>query len=228
MIPNSDDSPKPRKSRSKAARTRFRALLRASPGNASGLFDPLTQEEFDLFIETVSSRWRWAYEEMFKFAMCFESEGVCGRPFWESVCDILKRWESVQAAIDRANGIHPAAGFFSLMRENSQHETSTNHDNPARQEDSPDISPQILETVIISLDYLVKFYAFGVSNLMLRSYSQPGERTRASIPQEVIEQLALRLDIAPRTTKGEWVQKVAEEYGVTTRTVYRHLKDLNR
>jgi hypothetical protein len=205
MTPTLDESPKPRTSRSKAARTALWDKLRESPSNAAGFFDPLTPADFDSLIETVPARWKWAYEAVFDVAMQFETDGKTGRLYWNTVCNILRLFREWEANSDR-NDSSGLGGFFNLMRESLRKDQ--------------------VEIVVAIVECVTAMYRHSIANLMQKAWHPP-KTPRKTIPKEAIQQLHSKLAKTEFRRKGELVQNLADRYGVTRRTIYRRLEALN-
>jgi len=206
VIHDHQKKPKPRVSRSKTARTVLWDRLRESPSNAVGYFDPLTQANFDALIETVPSRWKWAYEAAFDVAMQFEADGKTARLYWNSVCRRLRQCQELEASYDR-NDSSGLGGFFNLMRES--------------------LPKELVEIVKTELVDATAQYRLAALNVMQKAL-RPPKTPRKPIPKAAIEQLARRWAKTPHTQKGELVESFGDKYGITKRTVYRHLEDLKR
>jgi hypothetical protein len=206
VIHDHQEKPKPRVSRSKTARTALWNSLRESPSNAAGYFDPLTQADFDALIETVPSRWRWAYEAAFDVAMQFEADGKTARLYWNSVCRRLRQSQALEEWYDR-NYWNGLGGFFNLMRES--------------------LPEELVEIVKTELVDATAQYRLSALNVMQKA-SRPPKTPRKPIPKAAIEKLARRLAKTPHTQKGALVESFGDKYGITKQTVYRRLKDLNR
>jgi hypothetical protein len=180
--------------------------LRASPSNAAGYFDPLTQADFDALIETVPSRWKWAYEAAFDVAMQLEADGKTARLYWNFVCNRLRLSQELEASYDR-NDSSGLGGFFNLMRES--------------------LPKELVEIVKAELEGATAQYRHSVLNLMQKAL-RPPKATRKPIPKAVIEQFARRWAKTPHTQKIALIESFGDKYGITKQTVYRHLKDLKR
>ena len=206
MIHDHQEKPKPRVSRSKTARTALWDSVRESSSNAVGYFDPLTQADFDAIIETVPSRWKWAYEAAFDVAMQFEADGKTARLYWNFVCHKLLLSQTLEESYDR-NYWNGLGGFFNLMRES--------------------LSEELVEIVKTDLEGATAQYRHSALSLMQKA-SRPPKTPRKPIPKAAIEQLARRWAKTPHTQKGALVESFGDKYGITKQTVYRRLKDLNR
>jgi hypothetical protein len=221
MAPDANCNRKPHPSRSSSARVALWNRLIQSPANAGGLYDRLTQAEFDSFIEAVPPRWTPYYEEAFKIARGFEDDGKPGRLYLLLACATVQQFERLEGVMD---GACPSLdGLFALLREHVPPEvTGASADLPSQTE-SP-ICRQLHDTVMTILKDHALLYELGIVRSMQQRFPL---RQRKPIPKEAIKQLAKKRDKLPFKHKTQLVQSVADKYGVSTRTVYRKLDALN-